>query len=304
MRPEGWTAADLTDQSGRQVLVTGTTVGSLGHHTALELARHGARVVLAGRSPDRLTETVEAITREVPDADLRTLRIDLTSLTSVRRAADEAVELGPVDVLVNNAGVMAPRRRRVTDDGFDLQMATNHLGPFLLTGLLLPQLADSQDGRVVTVSSMLHLGARRAPATADDLRASARPWPGYFASKLANLLFTYALDRRLRATGQPVRALAAHPGFASTGLIRNGPAMSVADAFGRAVGQPASAGAWPTLMAATADLPGGTFCGPSKQAGMRGPAAVVESSRLSHDTAAQERLWALSEEAVGLAYPG
>ncbi len=194
-----WTPADIPDQTGRTVLVTGTTVGGLGQFTALELARRGAHVILAGRREERIAETRAAILDEVPDAELDPLVVDLADLSSVRRAAAEAAGTGPLHLLVNNAGVMAPPYRR-TADGFELQLATNHLGPFLLTGLLLPQLAASEGATVVTVSSQMHRIARRAPL--DDPRSAPgryHRWPVYGQTKLANLLFTYELDRRLRA---------------------------------------------------------------------------------------------------------
>ncbi|WP_028659825.1 oxidoreductase [Nocardioides insulae] len=303
MRTDPWTTADLEDQSGRQVLVTGTTVGSLGHQVALELARRQARVILAGRSSTKLEDTAAAITAQVPDADLLMLTVDLASLASVRRAADRAVEFGPIDVLVNNAGLMAPPGHPRSVDGFDLQLATNHLGPFLLTGLLLPQLELSQDGRVVMVSSDLHRFARRAPLGDPTQPPRVSPWRAYAASKLANLLFTYELERRLRLAGRAVRATAAHPGVARTALVSNGPASRLIGTFTAALGQSAEQGAWPILMAAAARLPGGTFCGPSGSGGRHGPAVVARSSRLSHDRHAQLRLWEISESATGLSYP-
>ena len=305
-----WSPADIPNQVGRTVVITGTTLGGLGHCTALELARHGARVVLAGRTPARLDDTEAAIRHEAPDAELDKLVVDLAELESVRRAAGEAAALGPIDVLVNNAGVMGTAHRR-TVDGFELQMATNHFGPFLLTGLLLPQLVASDAATVVTVSSLMHRIARRAPL--DDPRhphGHYSKWPVYGQSKLANLLFTYELDRRARRAELPVKALAAHPGFAGTHLAANGrfgrssggPA-AILDATIRAVAQPASAGAWPTLMAATADLPGSMYCGPSGLGETRGAPAVVGSSKLSHDEVAQRRLWETSEQATGISYP-
>jgi NAD(P)-dependent dehydrogenase (short-subunit alcohol dehydrogenase family) len=300
----------MPDQSGRTALVTGTTVGGLGHHTALELARRGARVLLAGRSRDKLDVTRAAITGEVPGASLEQLEVDLADLGSVRDAAAEAAAYGPIDCLVNNAGVMAPAHQR-TADGFELQMATNHFGPFLLTGLLLPQLVASEDGRVVTVSSHMHRVARKAPL--GDPRAQHGRylrWPEYGQSKLANLLFTHELERRLREKELPVKAIAAHPGFAGTHLAANGRfgragggAASILDAAVRAVSQSAAAGAWPSLMAATADLPGGSYCGPSGPGQMSGHPRVVTSSRLSRDQGAQRRLWQVSEQAVGLEWP-
>ena len=305
-----WRLTDIPDQSGRTIVVTGTTVGGLGHFTALELARRGARVVLAGRTASKIAETGAAIRAEVPTALLEQLTVDLSDLGSVRSAAAAASAYGPIDVLVNNAGVMGTAYTR-TADGLELQMATNHFGPFLLTGLLLPQLVASGDARVVAVSSQFHRYARAAPL-GDPRRQTGRysRWPTYGASKLANLLFTYELDRRAREAGLPVEAMAAHPGFAGTHLAANGQygrssggIASILDATIKAVSQSAAAGAWPTLMAATADLPGGTYCGPSGPAEMAGAPQVVTSSRASRDPASMRRLWEISEETTGLRYP-
>ena len=310
MITDAWALADMPEQAGRTVVVTGTTLGGLGHHTALELARRGARVVLAGRNAQRLAETAATIRSDVPAAELELLEVDLADLGSVRRAAGSATAYGPVDVLVNNAGVMGTPRQ-ATADGLDLQMATNHFGPFLLTGLLLPQLLASKDGRVVTVSSIMHRTARRAPL--DDPRAHRgryHRWQVYGQSKLANLLFTYELDRLARAKQLPLKALAAHPGFAGTHLAANGQygrsrggVATILDAAVKAVSQPAAHGAWPVLMAATAELPGATYVGPSGLGEMGGAPQVVTSARLSHDERAQRRLWELSEETTEIRYP-
>jgi NAD(P)-dependent dehydrogenase (short-subunit alcohol dehydrogenase family) len=305
-----WTLADIPDQAGRTVLVTGTTLGGLGHHTALELARRGATVILAGRSEAKLTETEQAIHLEVPGARLERLAVDLSSLTSVRNAAAEAGRHGPIHVLVNNAGVMGTPEHR-TEDGLELQLATNHFGPFLLTGLLLPQLVASEGARVVAVSSQFHRYARSAPLGDPRSRQGRYSrWPAYAQTKLANLLFTYELDRRCREAALPVKALAAHPGFAGTHLAANGQygrssggVASILDAAIKAVSQSAAAGAWPTLMAATADLPGGTYCGPSGLKEMSGAPQVVTSNRRSYDEVAQRRLWEISEATTGLRYP-
>lgn len=301
-----WTTADIPAQDGRTALVTGVSVGGIGHHAALELARAGARVVLAGRNPDKLAEADRAIRAEVPDADLEQLVVDLASLSSVRRAAGDAGE--PLDVLVNNAGVMAPPYSR-TEDGFESQLATNHLGPFLLTGLLLPRLREG--GRVVTVSSQMHRLARSAPL--GDPRERPRRylrWVVYSRTKLANLQFTFELDRRLAAAGRPVTALAAHPGYAGTHLVANGRfgrssggAAAILDAANRRISQSPAAGAWPVLMAATADLPGSTYCGPSGPGEAYGPPVVVGCTRLARDPETARRLWSLSEDAVELRYP-
>lgn len=299
----------MPDLTARTAVVTGTTLGGIGFHTALELARRGARVVLAGRSLDKIDDSAGAILEEVPGADLERLVVDLADLSSVRQAAEAAVGLGPVDLLVNNAGIMAPPLRR-TPDGLESQMATNHFGPFLFTGLLFPQLTAAGDARVVTVSSQMHRVARSAPLA--DPRAS-RPysrWPVYGQTKLANLLFTFELERRCRRAGVHVRALAAHPGLAGTHLAVNGQfgttrgrRASILDAAVKAVSQSAASGALPTLMAATADLPGGTYCGPSGPAQAAGPPRVVGTSPLARDEVAQRRLWDISEETVSLRWP-
>ncbi|PVG84289.1 short-chain dehydrogenase [Nocardioides gansuensis] len=333
-RPEGqgpdgqqpWTLADIPDQTGRTIVVTGPSLGGIGYHTALELTRKGARVVLAGRSEEKLAAADAAIRKEVHDAALEHLVVDLADLSSVRRAGAAAVVLGRIDVLVNNAGIMATPHR-LTVDGLESQMATNHFGPFLLTGLLLPQLVATDDGskegsreerregRVVTVSSLMHRAARQAPLHDPRSRRRYQRWPAYGESKLANLLFTYELDRRARDAGLPLKALAAHPGLSGTHLTVNGmfahshlgeaprrPA-AILDAAVKAVSQSAAAGAWPSLMAATADLPGSTYVGPSGRGELRGPPMIVSSRRLSHDREAQRRLWEISEETVGLSYP-
>jgi NAD(P)-dependent dehydrogenase (short-subunit alcohol dehydrogenase family) len=303
-----WSPADVPDLSGRTALVTGVSVGGLGHFTALELARAGARVVLAGRNPDKLTETERTIHAELPDAPLERLVVDLADLSSVRTAAAGAEAFGALDLLVNNAGIMATPYRR-TVDGFESQLATNHFGPFLLTGLLLPQLAD--DARVVTVSSQMHRVAHRPPL--GDPRAKPRPylrWIAYSQTKLANLLFTFELDRRLRDAGSPVQAMAAHPGYAGTHLVANGRfgrssggLASVFDRANQTIGQSPAVGAWPTLMAATADLPGSTYCGPGGLGEAGGPPQLVGWSRQAGDHNAQRKLWELSEAATGISYP-
>jgi NAD(P)-dependent dehydrogenase (short-subunit alcohol dehydrogenase family) len=300
-----WTLADLPDLTGRRALVTGVTSG-IGEQTALELARHGAEVVLAARSETKLDVTEAKILAGAPRAVLHRVIVDLSDLSSVRRGAARAAEIGPLDLLVNNAGVMATPYSR-TVDGFELQLATNHLGPFLLTGLLLPQLIASEEGRVVTVSSQMHRYTRRAPL--DDPRVMTgrhSRWGSYSRSKLANLLFTLELDRRLRERDLPVKALACHPGYSATELMgksREGRSGQILQAVFTLVGQPSSMGALPTLMAATADLPGSTYVGPSNLFQMRGLPTVVKPRRLAGDRDAQRRLWEISEAAVGIRYP-
>lgn len=306
-----WSLADLPDQSGRTIVVTGVTSG-IGAHTARELLRRGARVVLAARSVDKLDATARTLHSEVRGASTEKLLVDLADLSSVRRAAAAAARFGPIDVLVNNAGVMATPQCR-TGDGLELQMATNHFGPFLLSGLLLPQLAASGDGRIVSVSSNGHRLARSAPLHDPRIpQHGYRRWVVYAQSKLANLLFTFEADRRLRANGLPVKALAAHPGYAATHLLSSGQnggqriarrATAILDAAMKAGSQSAAMGALPTLMAATADLPGSTYCGPSGFQQLKGLPRTVGCSGLARDEGAQRRLWEISEETVGLSWP-
>ncbi len=300
-----WSLVNMPDLAGTRALVTGVTAG-LGAQTALELARAGAEVVLVARSPEKLAATVASIRAEVTDAHLHTVRVDLADLASVRQGAGEAAALGPLDLLVNNAGVMAlPYARTV--DGFEMQLGTNHFGPFLLTGLLLPQVLASGNGRIVTVASQAHRIARRVPL--DDPRTPTRRysrWGAYGESKLANLLFTFELDRRLSEAGLPAKALVAHPGYSSTELVGKtggigGQIMTAATAL---LGQHAELGALPTLMAATADLPGSTYVGPANPGQMGGlPTVVKPRRRFVHDRAAQARLWEISELATGIRYP-
>ena len=299
-----WTLADMPDLAGTRAVVTGVTAG-LGTATALELARAGAEVVLVARSADRLATTQRQLEAAVPGAVLHPVIADLADLSSVRRGAAEIGRLGPVHVLVNNAGVMAlPYARTV--DGFEMQLGTNHLGPFLLTGLLLPQLVASGQGRVVAVASQAHRFARRAPL--DDPRVLTgrySRWGAYGASKLANLMTTFELDRRARAAGLPVKALAAHPGYSATELVgkTGGLGGQIMTAATRLLGQRAELGALPTLMAATADLPGSTYIGPDGLGQMRGYPRIVSPRRLARDEDAQRRLWELSELATGVRYP-
>ncbi len=262
-------------------------------------------MVLAARNRTKLADTTAEITTAVPGAILEQLVVDLSDLDSVRRAADQAKTFGPIDVLINNAGIMATPFR-CTADGLESQMATNHFGPFLFTGLLLPQLVASGDGRVVTQSSNAHRSARRSPLGDPFDHAGYRRWRTYSQTKLANLQFTFELDRRARHAGLPVKALAAHPGLSATNLMPANaiPGMSsILDAAFRAIGQPSSMGALPMLMAATDDLPGGTYCGPDGLGETRGLAQIVTATPLANNREDQLALWELSESVVGLRYP-
>lgn len=305
-----WTPEDIPDLTGRRAVVTGATSG-LGQVVVVALARHGAEVVPAGRDRARLASTVALVRREAPAATVRPLVVDLADLSSVRRAAAEAAAYGPVHLLVNNAGVMATPYQR-TPDGFELQMATNALGHFALTGLLLPQLVAAGEpgghARVVSVSSLAHRLARSAPL--GDPRALTgryRRWPAYAQSKLANLLFTFELDRRAREAALPVTAVAAHPGLAATALMTSGrraqPAGRILDAAFAVLGQPPATGALPLLMAATAELPGATYVGPGGPGEVRGLPEIVGTSRLARDPEVARRWWQIAQEATGVVYP-
>lgn len=306
-----WTLDEIPDLDGRRALVTGVTSG-LGEHTVLELARKGAEVVMAARDAAKLERSVAGLRRALPQAALVPLPLDLADLGSVRRAAEEAGRLGPLDILVNNAGVMATPHRR-TVDGFELQMGTNHLGHFALTGLLWPQLVAAESARVVTVSSQMHRLARTVPL--DDPRHDTgrryERWTAYAQSKLANLLFAFELERRARMAGTKVQSMAAHPGYARTNLQRSGPGMGsgrsrTAILLGatRLLGQPSDIGALPTLMAATMrGLPGGSYVGPKGPLESRGLPTVVKASRVANDPQLARRWWELSEEATRVQFP-
>lgn len=302
-----WSPADLPDLPGKTVVVTGPSLGGIGYYTALALARAGAQVVLAGRTWSKLDAAEAAIREQVPGARTEKVALDLADLASVRTGAAAIADIAPIDVLINNAGIMAVPHRR-TVDGLESQLATNHFGPFLLTGLLLPALVEAGGARVVTVSSIGHHGARSAPLSYPTVAVGRYSRMGVYAqTKLANLLFTFELDRRLKAAGVPVEALAAHPGFATTRLIENGTSFGalsgLADRAYPLIAQTPEHGAWPTLMAATADLPGGVLVGPGGLLQTQGAPQVVRSSRLAQDPAAARALWELSEQTTGISYP-
>jgi NAD(P)-dependent dehydrogenase (short-subunit alcohol dehydrogenase family) len=305
-----WSLADIPALHGRRALVTGVTSG-LGEHVAVELARAGAHVVLAGRDPDKLEATRADVAQQVPGAALHPLQLDLADLSSVRRAAEEAGTLGPLSILVNNAGVMGTPHER-TVDGFELQMGTNHLGHFALTGLLMPQLLASGEGRVVSVSSVMARTVRRVPT--GDLRREPRryrKWTAYSGTKLANLLLTVELDRRARHRRLALTSVAAHPGYAATNLVDSGvnrggrrPDGAILVAATQLLGQSAEAGAWPLLMAATAPgLRGGTYVGPGGPFELQGPPRIVAMPRAALNEEQAARLWEASEQATGVTFP-
>jgi NAD(P)-dependent dehydrogenase (short-subunit alcohol dehydrogenase family) len=302
-----WTAAGIPRQDGRVAVVTGANTG-LGFETAKALAAHGATVVLAVRDLDKGRAAAQRILAAAPDAtpQVSLQHLDLTSLDSVRAAAAELRAAHPeIGLLVNNAGVMYPPRQ-VTKDGFELQFGTNHLGHFALTGLLLDALLPVPGSRIVTVSSMGH--KIRADIHFDDLQweRSYSRVGAYGQSKLANLMFTYELQRRLAAAHAPTIALAAHPGGSDTDLMRHlpTPLRVLSPLVMPLIAQSAAMGALPTLRAATdPGAQGGQYFGPDGFFETRGYPKVVPSSRLSHDTETQRRLWSVSEELTGVTFP-
>ena len=297
-----WTFEDVPDQKGRVAIVTGANSG-IGLVAARELARAGARVVLACRNTAKGEDGAAAIRREVPAADVEVAELDLASLESV--AAFASAHDGDLDLLVNNAGVMAPPRRE-TADGFELQLGTNHLGHFALTAQLLERMEGRDDARVVTLSSGAH---RIGKIDFDDLQRERgyNRWTAYGQSKLANLLFALELDRRLRAAGSTVKSVAAHPGYAATNLqsaaapVLDRLFMKVTNAV---IAQSAEMGALPTLYAATAPgLEGGEFIGPDGLLEQRGHPHVVSPSAAARDEDVARRLWEVSEELTGRLTP-
>jgi NAD(P)-dependent dehydrogenase (short-subunit alcohol dehydrogenase family) len=299
---EKWTAAEIPDQSGRVALVTGANSG-LGFVTARELARAGARVVMACRNEVKGREAVRAVEVRAPGAAVELELLDLASLESVRAFAERMGESHPeIDLLINNAGVMAPPRTE-TADGFELQLGTNHLGHFALTGLLLESLEGREDARIVTLSSGAHRGGRIAFDNLDGRRHYFR-WSAYSQSKLANLMFALELDRRLRAAGSSVKSLAAHPGWSATNLQTSGPprldAVLMAP-VNRFYAQSDEMGALCTLYAATVPgLDGGTYIGPDGLGEMRGHPTRVSPSKTARDEEQARRLWEVSEERTGV----
>jgi NAD(P)-dependent dehydrogenase (short-subunit alcohol dehydrogenase family) len=293
-----WSTTDIPDQSGRTAVITGANTG-LGFETAKALADKGAHVVLAVRNTDKGKQAAARI-----GGDVTVTELDLTSLDSIRVASEILKSrFDSIDLLINNAGVMTTPKGN-TKDGFELQFGTNHLGHFALTGLVLDRLTSTPGSRVVTVSSQGHrIGG---DIHFDDLQwdRSYNRMTAYAQAKLANLMFTYELQRRLAHTD--TAALAAHPGGSNTELVRNSPAVlaAVARLAGPVLFQSAAMGALPTLRAATDPAAlGGQYYGPDGLFEQRGHPVVVASSNKSYDLGVQRRLWAVSEELTGVVFP-
>ena len=309
LRRQRWTAADIPDQSGRIAVITGANTG-LGFETARELARRGATVVLACRDLAKAQAAGERIRDEIGSARLQTVRLDLASLASVREASDQLrADHQAIDLLINNAGVMAVPTFQRSEDGHELTFATNHLGPFALTGRLLDRVLAAPDSRIVTVSS---IGHRDGSMHFDDLdlKRDYHPWHAYWQSKLANLLFSYELHARLQAASADTAAVAAHPGNARTELWRWTPKLTRTLYRPRLrsltfwFAQSAPMGALATLRAATdPNARSGDYYGPPGRLQYTGYPTRVESSADSHDVEAQRRLWTISEQFTGVSYP-
>ncbi|HEY0256185.1 MAG TPA: SDR family oxidoreductase [Candidatus Methylacidiphilales bacterium] len=307
MKNTNWSIADIPSQSGRLAIVTGT--GGLGYETALAMAQAGAEVILAGRNETKGLQAVAIIQELHPDARIAFEKLDVASLASIadfaRRFADVHSDL---DLLVNNAGVMSPKTRRATADGFELQFGTNYLGHFALTAHLLPYLLRGRAPRVVQVSSLAH---RQGSILFDNLQGESgyHPWTFYCQSKLAMLLFALELQRRSDSSGWGLISNAAHPGFARTDLVSNGPGdHSLISRLNRLLqpflSQSAAAGALPTLYAATApEAKGGEYYGPNGFYEMKGPPAPAYIAPRARDLASAQKLWDISEQVTGVSFP-
>jgi len=303
-----WSAADAGDLTGRIALVTGANSG-IGFETTRVLADHGAHVIMACRDEEKAARARDKLESQLDRSSLELLDLDLSDLASVRAGAERVLEQhAHLDLLVNNAGIMGTPYRQ-TADGFELQMATNHLGHFALTGLLLDRLVTTERSRIVTVTShMARLGRLRP----DDVATSnaRNPWIMYSTSKLANLLFVAELSRRLEAGGFRTMALAAHPGWTSSNLVGTGASLSTSRVWrrlgrltGANLGQSAAGGALPVLCAATsAHVHNGQYIGPDRFFGMYGPPRVARPPRQARDAKMAAQLWEASEELTGVRY--
>jgi NAD(P)-dependent dehydrogenase (short-subunit alcohol dehydrogenase family) len=299
-----WTARDIPPQNGKYAIVTGANSG-LGYITALELARAGADVVLAARSETKGLAALARIRAEVPGAKIRFESLDLASLAAVASFAARIQASGqPVDILVNNAGLMALPTRQITADGFEMQFGTNYLGHFALTGHLLPQLIAAK-ARIVQLSSIAH---KQGQIDFADLQGEKlyKPWKAYSQSKLAMLIFALELQRRSDAAGWGLHSTAAHPGFARTELLANGPGgigAKITNIIGRVVSQSATDGTLPQLFAATApEARPGEYYGSQGFMDLKGPPGVAEIKPQGKDLAVAKRLWDVSETLTGVKF--
>lgn len=301
----GWSTSDIPSQVGRTVLVTGT--GGIGLHVSMALARAGATVIVAGRNAAKGAAAVEQISQASPRARVRFGAVDLANLDSIETFAETLLHShGSLDVLVNNAAVMAPPQRKETANGFELQLGTNHLGHFALTARLLPLLREGRNARVVSLSSV---AARSGAIDFDDLQSRRRyvPMAAYGQSKLACLLFAFELQRRSVREGWGIQSIAAHPGISRTDLLPNGAGPGSPQALARRylwfLFQPAEQGALPPLYAATAPTAqAGGYYGPDRLSEMRGHPVAAKVPPQAEDLGAAERLWHESERLTGIAF--
>lgn len=295
-----WTAKDISSQKGRSVVITGT--GGIGYETALEMTRSGAEVIMAGRNKDKGEEAIRKIKKLNPLGNICFEKLDLADLESIKAFGERMKEQRKsLDILINNAAVMNPPQRKITKDGFELQIGTNYLGHFALTAHLLPLLQKGNKPRVVTLSSVAHLSGA---INFNDLQSehNYKPMVTYSQSKLACLMFALELQRRSEAAGWGIMSMAAHPGISRTELIPNGagknsPAGIVRRLFGPILFQPAAHGAWPSLYAATAkEAQGGTYYGPSRMNETRGYPTVAKIAPQAKDVEVSLKLWEESKK--------
>ena len=304
-----WSTNDIPDLSGKTAAITGVT-GGLGVNAAIGLGRRGASLLVTARDDKKADIALKRIADDAPGAPVEVVELDLADLTATKAAAERLVSsVEHLDILINNAGVMAPPKR-LTVDGFELQIGTNHLGHFAWTGTLWPLLSRSQT-RIVSVASFAHTwvkGIDVRSLTTEGSPRRYRRWQSYGESKLANLLFMLELDRRAKNSGIPVQSVGAHPGYASTNITATGPELGgrSLQAMGmhqisKVIAQPAANGAWPLLMAATdPSLDGGEYVGPSHLAQMRGAPKLVGMTKTARDAELAGILWTASEQATGV----
>lgn len=298
-----WTRKNIEPQTGKLAIVTGT--GGIGLEASLALAAAGAEVIVAGRNNHKGKEAVEFIRRQYPAANIRFGLLDLANFSSIVRFADVlAKDNRPVDILINNAAVMALPQRKTTADGFELQFGTNHLGHFLLTKQLLPLLRAADSPTVTTVSSIAH---RQGVIALDDLNAERKytPWGAYRQSKVANILFALELDRRSKDNGWNIKSNAAHPGFARTNIIANGPGLDgpfswfMTKVLMPPFSHSSEDGALPIIFAAVSpEAKGSTYWGPSGFQEMKGPVGAAKIEPQARDMAIAKKLWDKSEELI------
>jgi NAD(P)-dependent dehydrogenase (short-subunit alcohol dehydrogenase family) len=304
-----WKSANIPDLTGKFALVTGANSG-LGYYTCLELARKGAHVILAARNKDRGNAALEKIKSLLPNAELQFMKLDLANIESIKHFADAFIEeYDKLDILINNAGVMAIPLMR-TSQGFEMQFGTNHLGHFALTALLFDFMEKTHGSRIVNVSSLMH---KFGTIHFDDLNweKSYSKWEAYSQSKLANLMFTLELNRRIQAAGLQTKVMASHPGYASTNLqIRGGELegskanVNVNKFLNKIIAQPAWKGALPSLYAATCEIAeSGKFYGPSGLGSVRGYPREEKINPKFTDSEAAKKLWEESEKLTGIRFP-